>query len=141
MPFPYFFASHVLCMDANPSSVETLTPMEDEGFKILDKSQLSKTIKETLKSKDEEVILEEPCFIVGGIRGGTINHQIKEKKEFFFLHRVMEINPNGEMVDSIKKEEYRVKNIAFFFTCLDRNTLPVRNFFDKWIVSVWGKIT
>ena len=43
------------------------------------------------------------------------------------------------MISAIKGEQSRLKIIAIFFVCLDKEFMSARNFFDDWLAIVWGK--
>ena len=53
--------------------------------------------------------------------------------------KVLSLSPNEDMVSAILNERSRLKSIAIFFICLDKEALPARKFFDDWLASVWGK--
>ena len=43
------------------------------------------------------------------------------------------------MISAIKGEQSRLKSIAIFFVCLDKEFMPARFFFDDLLATVWGK--
>lgn len=43
------------------------------------------------------------------------------------------------MIKAIRSEQLHLRNIAIFFVCMDKESLPLWNFFDDWIANVWGK--
>ena len=53
--------------------------------------------------------------------------------------KVLSLSPNKDMVSTILNERSRLKGISIFFICLDKEALPTRNFFDDWLVAIWGK--
>ena len=53
--------------------------------------------------------------------------------------KVLSLSPNEDMVSTILNERSRLKSIAIFFICLDKEAMPARNFFDDWLAAVWGK--
>ena len=53
--------------------------------------------------------------------------------------KTLSLSPNEDMVSTIKSERSRLKSIAIFFVCLDKEAMPARKFFDDWLASVWGK--
>ena len=43
------------------------------------------------------------------------------------------------MISAIKGEQSRLKSIAIFFVCLDKEFMPTKKKFDDWLATVWGK--
>ena len=70
--------------------------------------------------------------IAGGSEG-------KNGKYLSLGPEVLSLSPNKDMVSTILNERSRLKGISIFFICLDKEAFPTRNFFDDWLVAIWGK--
>ena len=46
------------------------------------------------------------------------------------IPKVLSLSPNEDIIFAIKGEQYRLKSIAIFFVCLDKEFIPAIIFFD-----------
>lgn len=53
--------------------------------------------------------------------------------------KVLSLSPNEDMIFAIKGEQSRLKSIAIFFVCSDKEFMLARIFFDDWLATVWRK--